>query len=355
VSGHVIFQYPTQFPADAFEHRVTDGQTARRLVRERCPQLLDLLARRRERFAPLIAAWGEQPPITGAEDAVLIAFCRLAFRHGSWGDDFHAYHNENHILEILGPRIERLIDAIGIESLSLRDWFLLALFAAAHDLRQRETPEFSAGIGSNERASIEETFRILHTCAFTPQRNAEVFIGIELMIAGSTFDARPPMPALEFNSAELVVQSGGALAQKLDVKLDKHVPGWRDDPRIVHALDLALIAADLDTANVAESFALFMASAERLCLEREMRSHRDPASGESALPMLGFLTTGQEHYFFDLHRFSSEAGRRTFAAAKQANVEAVHKVIDTLRTTNPAPKSGAEVLGAFHALVERTR
>lgn len=351
----MIFQYPTQFPADTNEHRVTDGQTARRLVRERCPQLLDLLDRRRARFAPLIAAWDERPPVAGAEDAVLIAFCRLAFRHGSWGEDFHAYHNESHILEILGPRIERLIDTIGINSLSLRDWFLLALFAAAHDLRQRETPEFSAGIGSNERASIEETFRILRDCGFTPEHNAEVFIGIELMIAGSTFDARPPMPALEFNSAELVVQSGGALAQKLDAKLDKHVPGWRDDPRIVHALDLALIAADLDTANVAESFPLFMSSAERLCLEREMRSHRDPASAESAQPMLGFLTTGQEHYFFDLHRFSSPAGRRTFAAAKEANIQAVHKVIDALRATRPVPGTGSEVLRAFHALAAGTR
>ena len=99
------------------------------------------------------------------------------------------------------------------------------------------------------------------------------------MIAGSTFDARPPHPGNEYNSADMVVQSGGALAQKLDDKLDKHFSGWRNDPRIVHALELALIAADLDTANVAEAFPVFMASTERLCLEREMRSRRDPVVG----------------------------------------------------------------------------
>ena len=351
----MIFAYPTQFPADDVERRVPDAATARALVRERNPQLFELLAYRRERFATLIAARSDDPPITGAEDAVLIAFCRLAFRHGTWGRDFHAYHNEGHIFEILGPRLERLIDAIGIQALSLRDWFLLALFAAAHDLRQRETPQFAAGIGSNERASIEETIRILHACGFTRERNAEVFIGIELMIAGSTFDARPPLPALELNSAEVVVESGGALAQKLDAKLDKHVPGWRADPRIAHALDLALIAADLDTANVAEAFALLMASAERLCLEREMRSHRDPAGAASAQPMLNFLTTGQEHYFFDLHRFSSPQGRTAFAAAKQANIQPMRELARDLRAAVPAPGTGNEVLAAFRALAERAR
>jgi len=346
----VIFQYPREFPADECERVVPDAETARRLVRERRPELLALLEHRRRRFGALIAARGEAP-VRGAEDAVLIAFCRLAFRHGSWGKDYHHYHNEDHIFEILGPRLERMIDAIGIDALSLRDWFLLALFAAAHDLRQREAPLFAAGIGSNERGSIEETFRILTLCGFTPERNGEIFVSIELMIAGSTFDARPPMPATEMNSVDLIVQSGGALAQKLDLKLDKHVAGWRDDPRVVHAQSLALIAADLDTANVAEPFPLFMASTERLCLEREMRSHRDPAGAESAQPVLNFLTGGQEHYFFDLHRFSSEQGRRAFADAKIANTDRMRLLIARLRERAAAARTGDEVLQQFRTIV----
>ena len=349
VIGAVIFQYPQQFPADDFEHMVPDAATARRLVRERCPELLDLLAHRRQRFAALIAS--TSAPAEPAEDAVLIAFCRLAYRHGSWGKDFHHYHNERHIFEILGPRLERLIDAIGVPALSLRDWFLLALFAAAHDLRQREVPAFAAGIGSNERASVEETFRILRQCGFSEERNMEVFLAIELMISGSTFDARPAPPGLEYNSAEIVVQSGGALAQKLDEKLDKHAAGWRADPRVAHALQLTLIAADLDTANVAEDFPVFMASTERLCLEREMRSRRDPTSAESAQPMLHFLTTGQEHYFFDLHRFSSDYGRRAFADAKQANVKRMRALARELRTRMPTPRNGTQVLETFRTIV----
>ena len=346
----MIFNYPIEFPADDCERLVPDAATARKLVRERRPELLALLEQRRERFGPFT---GEIQPktLSGAEDAILIAFCRLAYRHGSWGKDYHHYHNENHIFEILGARLERLLDAVGIDSLPVLDWFLLALFGAAHDLRQREVPQFAAGIGSNERASIEETFRILDAAGFSRQAHDNVYLGIELMIAGSTFDARPAAPATEYNSAEMVMQSGGALAQKLDEKLDRHAPGWRDDPRMVHALELALIAADLDTANVAEAFPIFMASTERLCLEREMRSRRDPDSPESAQPILSFLTTGQEHYFFDLHRFSSAAGREAFAAAKQNNVPRVRRMSQLMRERVHSPRNGTDVIETFRSVV----
>lgn len=346
----VIFQYPTDFPADDCERLVPDPATARTLVRERRPELLALITHRRKRFAGLTSGIADKT-LDAAEDAILIAFCRLAYRHGSWGKDFHHYHNENHIFEILGARLERLIDAVGLESLDILDWFLLALFAAAHDLRQREVPQFAAGIGSNERASIEETFRILDVSGFSRRDHAGVYISIELMIAGSTFDARPPHPGQDYNSADMVVQSGGALAQKLDDKLDKHFSGWRNDQRIVHALELALIAADLDTANVAEAFPVFMASTERLCLEREMRSRRDPASAESAQPMFNFLTTGQEHYFFDLHRFSSPHGRKAFADAKDANIDRMHQMTTMMRERINNPRNGTEVLESFRHVV----
>lgn len=351
IFSYPIFSYPREFLADPVEARVPDPPAARALVRTRRPDVLELLAQRRKRLAAAVVGEPSET-IERAEDAILMAFCRLAFRHGTWGEDFHAYHNEGHILEILGPRLDRMMDVIGDDRLSLRDWFRLSLFAAAHDLRQRETPEYAAGIGSNERASIDETFRILLACGFTPQQNAELFFSCELMISGSTFDARPPA-SHDYNPAELVVQSGGALAQKLGTKLDKHVPGWRDDARVRHALELALIAADLDTANVAEPFAIFMASAERLCVEREMRSRRDLQSPASAQPVLSFLTEGQERYFFELHRFSSEFGRQIFESAKRANADRLMAVTTRLRGQfgAAAPANGAAVIEAFRALV----
>jgi hypothetical protein len=346
----VIFQYPTEFPADDCERLVPDTATARKLVRERRPELIALIEQRRQRFSGHTAEIADKT-LDAAEDAILIAFCRLAYRHGSWGNDFHHYHNENHIFEILGARLERLLDAIGIDALGVLDWFLLSLFAAAHDLRQREVPQFAAGIGSNERASIEETFRILDIAGFSRADHPDVYIGIELMISGSTFDARPPPPAHEYNSAEMVVQSGGALAQKLDEKLDKHAGGWRSDAHMRHAWELTLIAADLDTANVAEAFPVFMASTERLCLEREMRSRRSLDSAESAQPVFNFLTSGQEHYFFDLHRFASDAGRTAFAAAKDANIGPMQRMTALMQQRVTQPRDGAQVLDAFRAVV----
>ncbi|HJU41124.1 MAG TPA: hypothetical protein VJ724_16255, partial [Tahibacter sp.] len=170
--------------------------------------------------------------------------------------------------------------------------------------------------------------------------------------AGSTFDARPPAKDWEYNSADLV-QSGGALASKLDAKLDKHAPRWRDDPAIVHALDLALIAADLDTANVAEPFARFVETGTRLCLEREMRSHRSPDDAASALPVLGFLTDGQERFFFDLHRFNSDAGRLAFSTAKASNAAPLKALTMALRARvamSGKPRNGSDVIDALRAL-----
>ena len=343
----VIFSYPREFPADDVERRVADVACARLLMRERRPDVTRLIEQRLQRFLGQLSD-RHGALIEQSRDAVLIAFCRLAFRHGSWGNDFHAYHNENHIVEILGSRTERLIETVGMRALKPGDWFLLGLFAATHDLRQRETPQFEAGIGSNERASVEETQRILEICGFSRKRNRDVFLDIELMISGSTFDARPPPSMLEYNTAELLVQSRGALARKLDRKLDKHSPGWREDARVLHAVRLAQIAADLDTANVSEPFPVFMASATRLCLEREMRSHRDPASEEAFAPVLQFLTVGQERYFFDLHRFGSDFGRRSFEAGKLDNAEKLKAMTAQLgkRAKSGALRTGIDVLDA---------
>ena len=289
----MIFGYPVTFPEDACERLVADAATARRLVAERCPQLLDLLEHRRRRFAPLLAQ-NPEAPVTQAEDAILLAFCRLAYRHGSWGKDFHHYHNEGHIFEILGSRLERLIDTIGLETLSLRDWFLLTLFAAAHDLRQREVPEFAAGIGANERASIEETFRILRACGFTQARNADVFLGIELMIAGSTIRRAP---AAESNGIQQRRWwCNPAVRWPCDWIPSSTSTRTGADPQYRACAGPATIAAGPRHGHVAEPFPLFMASAERLCLEREMRSYCDP--GRIRATDARLFTSGQRALLF---------------------------------------------------------
>ncbi len=349
-SHHVIFGFPTTFPADAIELAVADVDAARRIAGDRIRPLETILARRLEQLRPLLPARPDSEALLDrCANAIRIAYVRMARRHGTLGEDFHAYHNETHILDILGPRIDRLISTHGVLALGLRDWCVLNLFAACHDLRQREESVYEAGVGANERASTEETFRLLDRCGFSRSVDADIYLAMDLTIAGSTFDARPPPGSAAFNAAELV-QSGGALAAKLAQKLDKHQPGWRDDPRILHAHELALITADLDTANVAESFDRFASSAENLCLEREMLCRRDLDSVESAQPVLGFLTDGQDRFFFDLHRFNSELGRQSFGSAKDDNAARLKSLSLGLRARiamRGRPESGRQVLNAY--------
>jgi hypothetical protein len=351
----VIFAFPRDFPPDEVELRLPDIEAAKALLGDRSIALADILARRREALAPLLATPEAQALLERSERAVRLGYAHFRLRYGRFGGDFHAYHNEGHVLEILDGRISRLLAANGVDALSLRSWCVLMLFAACHDLRQRETSEFAAGVGANERASIEEAMRILDASGFSPERDARIYIALDLAICGSTFDARKPDDKkVAYNPAEWV-QSGGALATKLDQKLDKHRPGWRDDPDLVQGYRIALIAADLDTANVAEPFERFTLSAENLSTEREMLARRSLDSAESAQPIFDFLTAGQERFFFELHRFSSALGLAAFGAAKAANAPKLKALTARMRqhvTAHGLPASGRAVLDVFRAIVK---
>jgi hypothetical protein len=351
----LILRLARPFAADPVEDRLPDSASGRALVAERRPDVLALLARRRR---CLLAAFGDglRPMLDRCEDALLLSLARFGLRHGSWGEDFHHYHNENHALEILDGRLGRLMEQAGLDALSGEDWLALALFATCHDLRQREQVDYAYPIGNNEAASIAETDRILTLCGFDRGRDRVLFLSLELMIAGSTFDARPAPPVLYYNSAEMV-SSGGALAPNLPLLLDGERPGWRDDADIMHALELALIASDLDTANVGEPFPWLAESASRLCQEREMRSARSLDAVDSAAPCAGFLSDGQERYFFELHRFCSALGSATFAPVKEANATRVRDVAAAVRqrySNGSAAANGQAVVSAFARMVLAT-
>lgn len=347
VHAGVILRLKNSYPADGVERAVADLPTAHRLLSECRPDVLLFLARRRAR---LLQAFGEseREDIERVEGALKLSLARFGMRHGSWGDDFHHYHNENHALEILDGRLNRLMDSAGLESLPLASWLALSLFATCHDLRQREQVDFSHPIGNNEAASIAETRRILALCGFDQQRDRALYVALDMMIAGSTFDPRPTPPVNEFNTAE-VVTTAGALAPALAIFLDRELPEWRDDPDAVRAVELAQVASDLDTANVGEAFPWLAESASRLCQEREMRSGRSLDEAHSAQPCLGFLSDGQERYFFELHQFCSDIGRAAFAPTKAANADPLRRVAASMRQRfSPQPAaSGQSVVQAF--------
>ncbi|MGH8172906.1 MAG: hypothetical protein ACREPX_07140 [Rhodanobacteraceae bacterium] len=346
----VILDYPHAFPPDTVERLLPSVAAARGALATHDAGLEAMLERRSRDFAQLVRDPDDTALIDRTADAIRIAYARLAMRHGKLGTDFHAYHNEGHILEICDGRLTGLFATEQANELSLRDWCTLLLFGAGHDLRQREAPMFSAGIGANERASTEEMLRILDLTGFDRARDGDMYAALELMIAGSTFDARS-VGGQTYNAAELV-QSGGALAAKLEGKLDKHRPDWRSDPALLCGHRLALVAADLDTANVADAFGAFAETGENLCREREMLSGRSLEAGESALPVLGFLTDGQDRFFFDLHRFNSEIGHAAFEPGKRVNAPLLKALTLGVRAriaVGGPPATGRQVIDAYHA------
>lgn len=349
----VILGFPREYPPDDTERRLPDVAAARALLGVRSAPFDALFSQLRRALAPLLRDDADRVLLDRTQAAATLGYARLALRHGRLGRDFHPYHNEAHILDLCGTRLDRLMQTIGPGGLPLRDWCALILFGACHDLRQREAPRLVDGVGANERASWEEAERILAACGFDAQQDESLRIALELAIAGSTFDARPHV-AQTLNAADLV-HSGGALAARLDQVLDARRSGWRNDARIVATLPLALIAADIDTANVGESFARFAAGGENLCREREMLAGRALDAGESALPVLAFLGNGQDRFFFELHRFHSDAGLATFGAGKDANAPRLKALSMGMRAhlalAGP-PHSGEEVIAAYRTTVE---
>ena len=215
-----------QYPVDAIEVALPDADAAAAFLFSRRPELLPWLMRWQHE---LVATFGVQiqHDATRANTALRMALARMGLRYGSWGEDYHAYHNENHALELLDGRLERLVREAGT-TLDGRDRIALALFSACHDLRQRESGETGTLMGANEAASIDETARILAIAGFDHADDAWLFRTLELAIAGSTFDARPLAPDSRSNTAELAAR-GGPLAPHLHECLDETEPGWRSD------------------------------------------------------------------------------------------------------------------------------
>ena len=104
----MILDQARSFGLDAVETALPDVATARR----RMPALLDrldaLLAPRRAALLELGATAAE---LDRTDDALRLGLARMALRHGHCGGDVHAYHNEDHALDILDGRLQRLATA----------------------------------------------------------------------------------------------------------------------------------------------------------------------------------------------------------------------------------------------------
>ncbi len=336
----MILGYATLYQADASESALPDAAAARDLLEKHRP---DIISRLEARILSVTGGKEVQKYI----DATLLGTARLGLRHGSFGSDFHHYHNEDHIMDLAERRIGRMIEICGLDVIPAEDWLALVLFSACHDLRQRETKDCPGPTGGNEAASISEAFRILDVCGFDRDTERSVYVAQELMIAGSTFD-----PRLSEASPDTANLTGGALARSLGLWLDGGQPEWREDADARRGERLGRMAADIDTANVGEDFHLLGRSALQLAEEQLMRRELSPDQPESAQHALSFLSYGQHHYFFDLHRFSSREAERAFGPQKLANSDKVRKTSLALMAQfdNSPAANGRVVMEAFAAL-----
>jgi hypothetical protein len=315
----VIFGYSSLYSADDIELALPDAAAAKQLLSAKRPDITERLRLRINSVS--------DSAFSGYLDAALLGTARLGLRHGALGTDFLHYHNEDHVMDLAERRIGHMLDVLGRDALPAEDWLTLVIFAACHDLRQRETRDADGPVGGNEAASVAETFRILDACGFQTGSHRSLYAALELMIAGSTFDPRLPE-----NNAGTVNLTGGSLARSLGLWLDSTQSSWRTDPDLRRGERLARISADIDTANVGEKFQFLGQSALQLCEEMLKRRDLNPGTREAAEFSAHFLSLGQLHYFFDLHRFSSREGERVFGPQKQANSEKVSSASQQLQS-----------------------
>lgn len=274
-----------------------------------------------------------QPIVAAARVAVL----RMAKRHGALGTDHHAYHNQDHLLDLLEDKLPRLLAAAPLPTLERE---ALVLFCACHDLRQREARRHDQEpIGPNEAASLAEAERLLDALSVASD---ELRTLLRFAILGSTFAA----------GTDDHGQPQGAFAHRLAAWLDGAQPGWRGNALAAEAEHLARMAADIDTSNVASAYPDFAQSAVALASELHYRAGRGLDSPEAGASCLDFLTDGQERYVFGLQRFASREGRAAFGSRRDANAARVRETSRRLRErfADGGATSGHAVIAAFREI-----
>lgn len=327
------FDYRLLYPADAVESALpADRSLADSPIFANAGARASAYA---ERVSQACDAAGLDRPAVIA--AARLAALRMAFRHGVLGDDPHAYHNQDHVLELLEDKLPALLRAAMLPTVERE---ALALFCCGHDLRQREIRRHEdEPIGANEAASLAETERLLDAFGLDDPTLRTL---LRFAIVGSTFAA----------GHQQVGQAQGAFAHRLGAWLDSNRPGWREDATATEAEYLARMAADLDTSNVASPYIDFAQSAVALAIEMQQRAGRTLDSVDAGASCLAFLTDGQERYMFQLQRFASREGRAAFGAQRDANAARLRETSRAMRQrfAEAPPATGNEVIVAFREI-----
>lgn len=320
---------------DSVERRISDLDKARTVMREHMAGHLHLLEQWYEQNIVHFGASCRKFALRTL-DAIIVSLARIVVRNGSASPLHRHYHDELHPFDLL-ERLQRMHD-FSPGSLSPEDFFTMAMFCAAHDLRQDETGYDADGVGLNERASAEEFGRIMDLAGFDRSQDAMLYSQAREMIHGTTFYT----DAYTYNGKSY---PGGALAPALADSIAESEDGIGD--RVPDNTDarLILMATDIDTANVADPFLVFIDRAVRLCREIQNVAGRPELDSSVALDVYRFCTDMQEQYFLDLQRFYTEESENCFQTGKAANSPKLKAVIQAMRN-----RFGGLLVNADHGI-----
>ncbi|MCF6300454.1 MAG: hypothetical protein L3J52_04975 [Proteobacteria bacterium] len=279
-------------------------------------------------------AWNENFLTQSAENkalqqAMIIAYSRMALRNGILSDKPRAYHNESHINDLL----ERLMLCSKFKishSISDSGWQLLSFFAATHDLRQtepRKKPIDNSLVGANETASFQEARRITKLTGLDRQWSDQQIELLKTMIHGSTFGTGRKR-SINFFQGNLAIQL--LKNQKLLSAQDQQ---------------LVLLACDIDTANVSLSITQYANSTVKIF--KELKSHQN-----SNIHAHEFFSEEQRMYFFELQQFQSEIGQYIFEPMKQKNRNKITRLYQSIKDLDP-DLSDQQIIQCFKNTAEQ--
>lgn len=291
------------FPPDLIEKQISTVDKAWQLLNSKLPVFNSIYYIWHDWFCETVKDRQAQEVIT---DALVMSYARMALRNGTLSETPRCYHSEKHIDDLL-YRLIAISNMSDSQMVSDYGWSLLSLFMCGHDLRQSEKNNDSILIGDNEQASYQEIVRILDTVDKHKIVRNEHKELLKLMIHGSTFGKGE--------------DTAGNIYQGNLVKyLLKNVGYFEEKDK-----ELAYLACDIDTANVAAELTDYAQSSINVYNEIQNIS-------QNTLSAQTFFGEMQEQYFFELQSFNSKIGVLAFDFQKQENAPKIQLISQRIKS-----------------------
>lgn len=309
------------FPPDLIEEQIANTDQAWELLNHKLPQFAKLYNDWKTWYKTVVTSSKMRRVII---DAMVISYARMALRNGTLSLNPRSYHNETHIDDLL-YRLMRLSKIPNSHSIPEYGWSLLSLFMSCHDLRQSEKTNRLELVGNNEQASSQEISRLLTRLDKHKVIKKQYRELLQLMIHGSTFGKGEDTKGNIYK---------GNLVKYL-LKKVRHFDSIDKE--------LAFIACDIDTANVAINLKDYAQSSINVYNEIQNIS-KAPVSAQA------FFGEQQEQYFFELQKFNSELGSLAFSKTKERNSPKVKHISQKIKQLDTATDNN-KVVKTYLSLV----